>query len=140
MFHHVYSNLVMLAKFTDLNKNAFDMNKHYLEIQLFLEQVEVDPLIVMDKEYEVFFEKRLYSDSKTTNQRLHPLASFIEQRVFRKDKWNNTPLHPLLAAGVKAIKAKLCSYAETQLPGGKYWNLELPIKKVLKELRPNNDE
>ena len=32
IFHHVYSNLVMLAKFNDLDKSAFDMNEHYLEL------------------------------------------------------------------------------------------------------------
>ena len=32
MFHHIYSNLVMLAKSCDLDKNVFDMNQHYLEL------------------------------------------------------------------------------------------------------------
>ena len=39
LFHHVYSNLVMLAKSNDLNKSAFDMSKHYLELQRFLEDI-----------------------------------------------------------------------------------------------------
>lgn len=40
MFHHVYSNLVMLAKSTKLDKNVLEMNKHYLELQVFLLEVE----------------------------------------------------------------------------------------------------
>ena len=40
MFHHVYSNLVMLAKSTHLNKNVLDMSKHYLELLTFLSMVE----------------------------------------------------------------------------------------------------
>lgn len=139
MFHHVYSNLVMLAKSTDLNKSAFDMNKHYLELQLFLEQVQLNPQIAMDKEFQVFSEKRLYSDSKTTNHRLHPLASFTEERVFHEDEWDETLLYPLLSAGAVAMKEKLCTYAQTQLPGGKYWEPDSSIEMVLKQLRPNND-
>lgn len=33
MFHHVYSNVVMLAKSNALNKCTFDMRKHYLELK-----------------------------------------------------------------------------------------------------------
>ena len=33
MFHHVYSNLVMLAKSSDLNKSAFDVRCNYLELR-----------------------------------------------------------------------------------------------------------
>ena len=54
MFHHVYSNLVMLAKSNELNKSAFDMNQHYLELRLFLEEVELNPQSAMDKEFKVF--------------------------------------------------------------------------------------
>ena len=43
MFHHLYSNLVLFAKSSDLNKCTFDIRKHYLEVQLFLEEVEHNP-------------------------------------------------------------------------------------------------
>ena len=36
MFHHVYADLSMLAKSTDLNKSSLDMNEHNLELQHFL--------------------------------------------------------------------------------------------------------
>lgn len=35
MFHPIYSNLVMLTKSNNLEKSAFDMNEHYLELRLF---------------------------------------------------------------------------------------------------------
>lgn len=40
MFHHVCCDLVMLAKSTSLNKNVLGMNKHYVELQSFLSEVE----------------------------------------------------------------------------------------------------
>ena len=33
IFHHVYADLVLLAKSTDLEKSAFDMGQHYLELK-----------------------------------------------------------------------------------------------------------
>ena len=48
MFHHVYCDLVMLAKSTSLNKNVLDMNKHYLELQTFLSEIECYPEAAMD--------------------------------------------------------------------------------------------
>ena len=48
MFHHVYCDLVMLAKSTSLNKNVLDMNKHYLELQTFLSEVERYPEAAVD--------------------------------------------------------------------------------------------
>ena len=35
MFHHVYADLVMLAKSSELQKSAFDMGQHYLELKCF---------------------------------------------------------------------------------------------------------
>lgn len=35
MHYFVYSELVMLAKSEELKKSAFDMNKHYLELNCF---------------------------------------------------------------------------------------------------------
>jgi len=37
------------------------------------------------------------------------------------------------------MNAKLSSYAENQLPGGKYWNPESDVLDILKSLKPNND-
>jgi len=49
MHYFVYSELVMLAKSQKLNKSAFDMNKLYLELQLFLEMIENERSDIMDK-------------------------------------------------------------------------------------------
>ena len=68
MFYLVYAELVMLAKSTDLGKSAFDMNGHYLELQLFLQMIEKDGSEAMNKEYKVFSsEERLYGNDQTTN-------------------------------------------------------------------------
>ena len=37
------------------------------------------------------------------------------------------------------MKAKLLTYAASQLPGGKYWEPEPQVETVLHQLRPNND-
>ena len=40
MYYHVYADLVMLSKSDDLKKSALDMNQHYLELKMFLQEVE----------------------------------------------------------------------------------------------------
>ena len=37
------------------------------------------------------------------------------------------------------MKAKLSTYAASQLPGGTYWRPEAQVEAVLRQLRPNND-
>ena len=54
MFHHVYCNLVMLAKSNHLGKSVLDMNQHYLELQVFLAEVEHDPETAMNRNFEMF--------------------------------------------------------------------------------------
>ena len=58
MFYHIYADLVMLSKSNDLEKSAFDMNQHYLELKLFLEEIEHNPLLVMDECYRVLHLRR----------------------------------------------------------------------------------
>ena len=140
MFYFVYADLVMLAKSNDLSKSALDMNKHYLELQLFLRMVEEDPKSVMNKSYKVFpSEERLYSTKITVNHRLHSKDVPVHTRVFQPDDWDGTLLYPLLVAGATKMKQKLSEYAKNQLPGGKYWEPEPAIKAVLRNLKPNND-
>lgn len=45
----------------------------------------------------------------------------------------------LIKDGAAAMKAKLLTYAASQLPGGKYWEPEPQVETVLCQLRPNND-
>lgn len=136
MFHLIYSNLVMLAKSNKLGKNVLDMNKHYLELKMFLAAVEEDPKIAMDRDFRVFpSEDRLYGSDREVNHRLNPSCKIIEDSVFQFDE----ALFPLLAAGARAMKAKLCSYAQNQLPDGRFWDPNPEIKAILRTLRPNND-
>jgi len=61
LFHHVYSNLVMLAKSAALNKSVWDMNVHYLELSDFFHKLQANPETAMDLEFQVFkSEPRLY--------------------------------------------------------------------------------
>lgn len=48
-------------------------------------------------------------------------------------------LTALLIAGCFKMKAKLSSYAHDQLPGGRYWDPDKQLKKVLRDLSPSND-
>ena len=60
MFFHVYADLVMLAKSTELKKSALDMNTHYFELQVFLQELEEHPEIIMDQQYTLSNLKRGY--------------------------------------------------------------------------------
>ena len=140
MFHHVYSDLVMLAKSTDLNKNVLDMNTHYLELQAFLSEVEHYPEAAMDSNHQVFpSEKRLYGKDRKLNHRRHPSYEPIEKVIFSCSV-TDEPLFQLLQSGAAKMNAKLSSYyAQSQLPGGKYWEPETDVACVLKSLKPSND-
>ena len=140
MFHHVYCNLVMLAKSNYLSKNVLDMNQHYLEFQVFLDTVELDPAIAMNKCFMVFVsEQRLYGSVAEVNHRLHALYSLVEEKIFTEDESDKCILYPLLASGATSMKKKLLSFAQNQLPGGKYWDSDENVMAILKSLKPNND-
>ena len=140
LFHHVYADLAMLAKSTDLNKSSFDMNQHNLELQQFLQTLEHNPKVIYDKQLKVFFsEIRLYGNEKSVNHRLHSKYKPVEERIFKEDEWDDSLLFPLLAAGAAEMSSKLSTYAKNQLPGGIYWNPEPAVEATLKTLRPNND-
>lgn len=85
MFHHVYCNLVMLAKSNYLSKNVLDMNQHYLKLQVFLDTVELDPATAMNKCFMVFVsEQRLYGSVAEVNHCLHALYSLVEGKSSMK--------------------------------------------------------
>ena len=101
------------------------MNKHYLELQTFLSEVERYPEAAMDQNHQVFpSEKQLYGKDKNINHRLHPSYEPIEEVVFSCNETDGPLLHPLLRSGAARMNAKLSSYAQNQLPGGKYWEPE----------------
>ena len=140
MYFHVYADIVMLSKSNDLGKTVLDMNQHYLELKLFLQEVECDPAVVMDKHYQVFrSEERLYGNIKQTNHRRCLNSQVVYNKLFEPSESDPTSLYPLLIAGAARMKEKLCTYAGNQLPGGKYWDPEVCVRKVLAELKPSND-
>ena len=53
MFYFIYGDLTNLAKSNKLNKCAYDMVQHYLELKLYLEEVEKDPDVTGDQNYQV---------------------------------------------------------------------------------------
>ena len=63
MFYFVYADLVTLSKSNEVNKSALDMIQHYLELKLFLGEVEQHPDIMLNSSIQVFkSEARLYAD------------------------------------------------------------------------------
>jgi len=68
----------MLAKSTKLNKNVFEMNNHYLELQTFLSEVEKHPEIALDPSVKAFpSEDQLYGDDRE-----HASYGLIEEVIF----------------------------------------------------------
>ena len=117
-----------------------DINQHYLELQVFLAKVEHDPETGMNRYFNVFVsEKRLYGNDKNVNHHLHASYEAVEEKIFSEDETDKCLLYPLLGSGATSMKEKLSSYAQTQLPGGKYWEPDQDVKAILKSLKPNND-
>ena len=140
MFYHVYADLVMLSKSNALDKSAFNMNQHYLELKLFLQEVEHNPLVILDESYQVFVsEQRLYSDEKATNHRLHAKTQYVHKNLFILQEGEKELLLPMISHGVAAMGTKLTNYAKNQLPGGKHWSPQAKIKATLESLNPSND-
>ena len=138
MFYHVYADLVMLAKSNELRKSALDMNHHFLELQLFLQQLKHHPEEVMDAQCKVFpSENRLYADETLVNHRLH--SQEVKKRLFTPDEWDTHLLYPSISTGVASMEDKLVSYAKDRLPGGVYWDPDPKTKAILSELSPSND-
>ena len=94
----------------------------------------------MNKCFRAFVsEQRLYGSVAEVNHRLHALYSLVEEKIFTEDESDKCILYPLLASGATSMKKKLLSYAQNQLPGGKYWDPDENVKAILKSLKPNND-
>ena len=142
MFYHIYADLVMLSKSNKLKKSILDTNEHYLELKTFLQEIEQDPAIVLNKDHVVFKSEltTLYGEDVKVNHRLHTKAIPVHERLFDIKDCDTSVLYPMLAAGAAKMKEKLCMYAQQQLPGGRYWNPDNPIiKKQLSTLTPSND-
>ena len=84
-------------------------------------------------------EEQLYGNDKRCNHRLHSMYKPVKDVICKDNEWDLSLLYPLLATGALAVKEKLCTYAQAQLPGGKYWEPEPAVADVLKKLKPDND-
>jgi hypothetical protein len=116
MFTHVYANLVTLAKSTVLNKSAFDMRIHYLELDSFLEMIIDDPEKVFDEKLQVFrSEQKLYSEPLAIAQ---DHADAVCKRMFTVDLWDDRVCQ-IVSKGASEMRKKLHTYATDYLPKGK---------------------
>ena len=58
------------------------MDQHYLELKLYLQEVECDLSVVMDKHYQVFrSEERLYGNNRTTNHRCRLNSQVVYNKI-----------------------------------------------------------
>ena len=74
------------------------------------------------------------------NHRLHTKAMPVHKKLFDVKDDDVSILYPMLAAGATKMKEKLCTHAQQQLPGGRYWSPDNSIiKKQLSTLKPSND-
>ena len=76
---------------------------------------------------------------KKVNHRLNSAYKPIEEVIFSSAETDERLLYPWLASGASNMNAKLSCYAQNQLPGGKYWEPEVDVKRILKSLKPNNN-
>ena len=117
------------------------MNIHYLELKIFLQDIEQYPEIVMNRDYVVFKSElaTLYGKNEKINHCCHKKSLAVHKKLFEVQHNGAEALYHLLVAGATKMKEKLCTYAQNQLPGGRYWNPDDAIKKQLTGLKPSND-
>ena len=136
--HLKVDSLYMLAKSKDLGESVLCMNQHYLELQLYLQEVTKDPSVVFDSKYHVFSsEKRLYEEDGKVNHRLK--RQVVYDKLFKDLKADQDSLEPLLVKGASKMELKLSAYAADQLPRGRYWDADSRTQDVLHEIQPSND-
>ena len=74
IFYHIYADLVMLSKSNKLKKSVLDMNEQYLELKRFLQEIEQDPAIVLNKDHVIFRSEltTLYGENIKVNHKSNP--------------------------------------------------------------------
>ena len=55
MYYHVYCDLFIISKSNELGSTVLSMNQHYLELQIYLSEVEKSPEIVLDPTHITMF-------------------------------------------------------------------------------------
>ena len=138
MFYHPYADLVTLAKSSELKKSAFDMNHHFFELWLFLQQLKQHPEEALLTNCQTFpSESRLYGNEKLVNHRLN--SSEIKKHLFTPDEWDTCLLYPILSTGAASMQDKLEKNAKDWLPGGCFWDSDHQTKVILQKLQHSND-
>ena len=116
------------------------MRKHYLELKIFLNNIEECPEIVTNCYYKVFSsEPRLYMDDSKFNHRIHGHMELIQDHLFQSLPEDKTALFSIITRGASFMQAKLCSYASDFLRNGIYWEPDAETTSVLKALEPSHD-
>ena len=106
-FYRIYADLTDLVKSNKLNKSVFDMNKHYLELLNFLEEVSSYPEQLLDNSTPVFVsETRLYVSTKLNIRHKHSHSHIISS-IFCMSNINNEILLPRIQAAANSMKVKL---------------------------------
>ncbi len=108
---------------------------------MFLQEVQKDPAVVLNKDHRVFLsEPRFHSDDNRINFRIRKKSQCVFDHLFLSNASNgdtNDEMLDKLSCGAGQMREKLHAYASTQLPGGKYWDPEPNVKKELDKLKPS---
>lgn len=140
MFYFIYADLVTLSKSTELNKSALTMNQHYLELKLFLEDVQQHPHIILKSNTKVFVsEPSLYDVDSKVNHRVHRGSMAMHTLLFKECQGADSTFFPLVVCGARKMIEKLCRYARSNLPGGIYWEPPEEVSRILSQIKPSND-
>lgn len=139
LYDKVYADLMMLLKSNKLNNSVLDMNIYYLELRKYLELLCEKPRLILDSDYQVFSEKRLYDPSSKTNHRVNPAYIPVRKRLYDTDDYDTSILLPLTKHVTAAMLKKLNAYKQDQLPGGVLWNPDNSAKALLSKMPPTND-
>ena len=88
------------------------------------------------RKHTVFSDERIYGDDYEVNHYLHSKSEFLHQYLFQAC---TSEFFPLLTQGAVAMNEKLCTYAQSNLPGGIYWDPPEEVWIVLLALKHSND-
>lgn len=63
----------------------------------------------------------------------------VYKNLFKSIDGDRDCLTEILTSGVLKMKEKLASYAKDQLLGGCYWETDVQVEAILREIKPSND-
>ena len=137
-FDKIYADLMMLLKSNKLGKKLLDMNKHYLELLHYLEEISKHPRLILDPSHHVFpSEPKLYNNSQT-NHRNNIKYKPVRIAIYTEHDFDQQVLDLVQSAAI-VMANKTHLYKADQLPGGKLWEPSESEKEVLCDIDPTND-